>query len=46
MRSRVLDQKNNGSYNILTGESRPKINVPNHERYNPAPLGNAGREVL
>ena len=35
MRSKVLDQKNNGGYNILTGEARPKVNIPVHERYNP-----------
>ena len=44
MRSRILDQKNNGAYNIVTGAERQKIPVPHHERYNP--IGNAGREML
>ena len=35
LRSKVLDQKNNGGYNILTGEARAKVVVPAHERYNP-----------
>ena len=35
MRSKVLDKKNNGSYNILTGVDRAAIPVPSHERYNP-----------
>ena len=30
MRSKVLDKKNNGEYNILTGTSRPPIPVPSH----------------
>ena len=30
IRSRILDCKNNGSYNILTGESRPIVDVPAH----------------
>ena len=41
MRSKVLDKKNNGEYNILTGTSRPPIPVPHHERYNP--VRSAGR---
>ena len=41
MRSKVLDRKNNGEYNILTGTSRPPIPVPHHERYNP--VRSAGR---
>ena len=44
MRSRILDQKNNGSYNVVTGAERSKIPVPHHERYNP--IGHAGREML
>jgi hypothetical protein len=47
LRSKVLDKKNNGSYNILTGEARPPIKVPLHERYNPIvgdnPISNAAR---
>ena len=35
IRSKILDTKNNGSYNILTGEERMQVVVPVHERYNP-----------
>jgi len=35
MRSKVLDKKNNGGYNILTGIDRSAIPVPHHDRYNP-----------
>ena len=42
MRSKVLDKKNNGEYNILTGTSRPPIAVPRHERYNPPSRGVIG----
>ena len=35
MRSKVLDSKNNGQYNILTGVNRPPLPVPHHTRYNP-----------
>jgi len=44
LRSKVLDSKNNGSYNILTGSQRPPIPVPAHERYNP--ISNAGAAVM
>jgi hypothetical protein len=44
MRSKVLDKKNNGGYNILTGTSRPAIPVPSHERYNP--ISNAASAVM
>lgn len=44
MRSKVLDQKNNGHYNILTGEQRQPIPVPHHDRYNP--MTRAGEAVL
>ena len=30
LRSKVLDKKNNGQYNILTGSERPPIPVPHH----------------
>ena len=30
MRSKVLDNRNNGEYNILTGSARPPIPVPHH----------------
>ena len=47
LRSKVLDKKNNGGYNILTGEARPPVKVPPHERYNPIvadnPISNAAR---
>jgi len=35
MRSKVLDHKNNGQYNILTGVERGAVPVPSHPRYNP-----------
>lgn len=44
MRSKVLDQKNNCGFNIISGEDRKKIQVPHHERYNP--ITNAARDVL
>ena len=44
MRSKVLDGKNNGKYNILTGEGRPPVPVPIHERYNP--MSSAGRQMM
>ena len=44
MRSRVLDQKNNGMYDILTGVSRPPLPVPHHARYNP--ISTAGANVV
>ena len=43
-RSKVLDRKNNGQYNILTGVERPPVPVPHHDRYNP--ITNAGAAVL
>ena len=45
MRSKILDRKNNGAYNILTGSERPPIPVPHHDRYNPV-LGSAGRQMM
>ena len=44
MRSKVLDRKNNGDYNILTGAARPPVPVPFHQRYNP--IGSAGRQMM
>ena len=35
IRSKVLDSKNNGGYNILTGETRMQVTVPVHDKYNP-----------
>ena len=49
MRSKVLDRKNNGQYNILTGTSRPPIAVPHHERYNPpsrGAIGSAANQII
>ena len=37
IRSKNLDQKNNCGFNILTGENRLKVKVPQHEKYNPVP---------
>merc|ERR1711865_855615 len=44
MRSKVLDTKNNGRFNILTGQARPPIPVPSHGRYNPAQT--AGQQIV
>ena len=44
MRSKVLDTKNNGKYNILTGQARPPVPVPHHDRYNPAKA--AGQQIV
>lgn len=44
MRAKNLNDKNNGSYNILTGEVRQGIQVPHHERYNP--ITNAGQQIM
>ena len=44
MRSKVLDTKNNGKYNILTGATRPPVPVPNHNRYNPTK--SAGQQII
>ena len=49
MRSKVLDKKNNGEYNILTGTTRPPIAVPVHERYNPPSrgvIGSAANQII
>ena len=35
IRSKNLDQKNNCGFNILTGEQRLTVQVPQHEKYNP-----------
>ena len=35
MRSKVLDKKNNGAYNVITGVDRNSVPVPFHDRYNP-----------
>lgn len=44
IRSKKLDGKNNGEYNILTGVGRPPVAIPSHERYNP--ISNAGAAVM
>jgi hypothetical protein len=44
MRAKNINDKSNGSYNILTGEHRTGINVPQHERYNP--ITNAGQQIM
>ena len=49
MRSKVLDKKNNGAYNILTGVGRPPISVPQHQRYNPPSrgvIGSAANQII
>ena len=44
MRSKNINDKANGSYNILTGEERRGIQVPYHDRYNP--ITNAGQQIM
>jgi hypothetical protein len=44
MRSKNLEQKNNGAYNIITGDQRVGISVPHHDRYNP--LRSAASQVI
>ena len=41
IRSKNLDGKNNGGFNILTGEQRMAVLVPAHDKYNP--VRNAGQ---
>jgi hypothetical protein len=41
MRAKNINDKGNGQYNILTGGNRDRIQVPEHERYNP--ITNAGQ---
>jgi len=43
MRSKNLDQKANQRFNILTGEERPSVQVPFHDRYNP--IAGAGAQI-
>jgi hypothetical protein len=45
MRSKVLDAKNNNNFNVITGEDRPQIQVPYHNRYNPV-LSQTGGQVI
>ena len=44
MRAKNINDKSNGAYNILTGEDRSRIQVPQHERYNP--ITNAGQQIM
>ena len=44
MRAKNINDKSNGSYNILTGAERNRIQVPAHERYNP--ITNAGQQIM
>ena len=44
IRSKVLDTKNNGNYNILTGVQRAPVIIPYHDRYNPAK--SAGQQIV
>lgn len=46
MRSKNLDSKNNSGFNVLTGEMRPSVQVPTHDKYNPNPLARAGGSML
>ena len=44
MRAKNINDKSNGAYNILTGSTRDRIQVPQHERYNP--ITNAGQQIM
>lgn len=44
MRAKNLNDKSNGAFDILTGSERQRIQVPQHERYNP--IANAGAQVM
>ena len=44
MRAKNINDKSNGGYNILTGQERDRIQVPQHERYNP--ITNAGQQIV
>ena len=44
MRAKNINDKGNGQYNILTGGNRDRIQVPEHERYNP--ITNAGQQIM
>ena len=35
IRAKNMNDKGNGRFNILTGEDRVGVQVPQHERYNP-----------
>lgn len=49
VRSKNIDMRSNCGYNIMTGDHRSGVYVPQHEVYNPYehnPAQNAGREVV
>ena len=51
MRSKNIDSLSNNGFNLLNGDVRRTVEVPNHQRYNPpgssgSALGNAGAAVF
>jgi hypothetical protein len=51
MRSKNIDSLSNNGFNLLNGDVRRTVDVPNHLRYNPpgssgSSLGNAGAAVF
>ena len=49
VRSKNIDMRANCGYNLLTGDQRPGINVPQHEIYNPYEYNaaqNAGKDIV
>lgn len=44
MRSKNIDVRSNCGYNVITGEDRAAIQIPQNERYNPHQ--EAGRKVV
>lgn len=53
VRSKNIDMRSNCGYNVLTGDQRPGVNVPQHEIYNPYEYNaaqnaaqNAGKDIV
>lgn len=44
MRAKNLNDRGNGGFDILTGAERNRIQVPQHEKYNP--MSNAGQQIV
>ena len=44
IRAKNMNDMGNGKFNILTGEERRGVQVPQHERYNP--ITQAGSQIL
>jgi hypothetical protein len=46
MRSKNIDTRNNCGYNLVTGNERRSVEVPQHRVYNPDPLQSVGATIL